>query len=151
MKFLHKELKWREFEKVCEEIIYSCVDESLYRVDFQRSRTYANGKDLRMDCHIAERRQGGKSLVVDFKHFPVASLHKGEILDTERYRIQCRASAAVIMYSYQSNFTNNFFDIADQYNMHTYEVDFSRTFKVKSMFRRLFSREEVFDPACYLR
>ncbi len=80
MKFLHPELTWREFERHCEDILFTCIDESKFRINVQYNRQYSDGQNFRMDCHIAERRQGGKGLVIDFKHFPVAKLNRHEIL-----------------------------------------------------------------------
>ena len=152
MKLLHPELTWREFENFCEDMIFSCVDETKFRVNIQHNRQYSDGSNYRMDCHIAERRIGGKGLVIDFKHFPIAKLNRNEVLTTENYRKRCRASAAVIMYSYQSNFTKDFFDITSRFNIHAVEIDFSRSFKIKKMLKNIFTKQQVlFDPAHFLK
>lgn len=152
MKFFHPELTWKEFEDHCEEILFSCVDQRNFRINIQHSRQYSDGNNYRMDCHIAEKRVGGKGLVVDFKHFPIAKLNRNEILTTENYRKMCKASAAVIMYSYQSNFTKDFFDVAKRYNIYTYQVDFSRISKVKGIVKGIFTKGGYkFDPGAYLK
>jgi len=38
MKFLHPKLTWREFERHCEDILFTCIDESKFRINVQYDR-----------------------------------------------------------------------------------------------------------------
>ena len=51
------------------------------------------------DLTPAERRQGGKAIVLDAKHFTVTPLNRNEVDTTDEYRKRTRASHAVLAVS----------------------------------------------------
>ena len=109
--FKEKEMKWREFEVRCGELIRKCFPDDKYRVECQRTMKY-DGRRMRMDIHIAERRRGGKHYVVDCKHFPIAILNEHEIQTTLEYKRYARAAKAIILVSASSNCPDEFVDSA---------------------------------------
>ena len=105
------QMSWREFEKFLETCIENALDGTSWRLTAQRGRSYVDvdggRKNLRLDFHIAERRQGGRSLVVDAKHYKTAYLRRHDADTVEDYRRRCRASEAIIIASPITNFTED--------------------------------------------
>jgi len=87
-------LTWKEYEILCISILEEMLDDSEYRVEYQKR---VAGSRRRIDISVAERRQGGRNFVFDAKHFPIADLSKNEIDSTEAYRRDVRGSQAVIL------------------------------------------------------
>jgi hypothetical protein len=116
-------MKWRDFEKFCEDLIYKWFDENEWRIDFQRKRSYCDGQNKILDCHIAERRRGGNSFVVDFKHFPTSKLPIKEIQTTLDYKKRCRASRAVLMISSESSEWGSFRGYAQKHDVLIHNVN----------------------------
>jgi hypothetical protein len=58
-------MSWRDFERQCEDLVKGCFSDREYRVQFNATKTYADGATKRMDIHVAERRQGGRHFVID--------------------------------------------------------------------------------------
>jgi len=96
-------LSWREFERIVEDVVHEAVDDASWRVATQPKRNYVKSGGetigLRLDVHVAERRQGGKGVVIDAKHFKVTPLNRHEIDSAEEYRRRCRASHALLAVS----------------------------------------------------
>ena len=88
--------EWREFEVRVEDACKS-MNDSLVRVAPQKA-TNLGGEDKRYDIHIAERRQGGKSVVLDAKHFS-KDLPKHEVETTLAYKTGGRASGVAVIIS----------------------------------------------------
>eukprot|EP00045_Choanoeca_perplexa_P022810 m.10942 g.10942 ORF g.10942 m.10942 type:complete len:133 (+) comp9719_c0_seq1:65-463(+) len=90
------EQTWREFERRVEAACSKLNDE-LVRVAAQKPAVHC-GLNKRYDIHIAERRQGGKSVVLDAKHF-TTPLPKHEINTTLKYKTDGRASGVAVIVS----------------------------------------------------
>jgi hypothetical protein len=94
---------WHQFEQFVIEQTKLTLDQTRWRVASQWGRKYLQ-KDgetigLRMDVHIAERRQGGRGIVLDAKHFTKVPLNKNEINTTEHYRRSTRSSLGIVVVS----------------------------------------------------
>ena len=110
--FGEEKMTWREFEKLCEELVTDTFHGDTWQVKIQPTRTYADSQTKRMDIEISERRQGGKHYVVDCKHFPTAVLNEEEIRTTLDYKRRSKASRAFILVSSASNCPQSFLNSA---------------------------------------
>jgi hypothetical protein len=99
----HADLSWRQFETLVETAFNEALDPTRWRVAQQWRKQYGDREgniiSVRMDIHVAERRQGGCGFVVDAKHFRVNWLPPHEIDSTVNYKRLCRASRAIIIAS----------------------------------------------------
>lgn len=109
-----QDITWREFELYVEDCLTSALDDSDWRISSQRAREYIdkNGSinNFRLDFHIAERRQGGLSVVLDAKHYKTSYLNKVDVMQVEAYRKSCRASDAIIVVSPITRFSEDLVD-----------------------------------------
>jgi len=71
--------------------------EPKFRASFQKAVVH-NGIPKRYDIHIAQKRQGGKAVVLDAKHFK-HPLPSHEVQTTHEYKTGGRASACAIVAS----------------------------------------------------
>src|SRR5262249_31846072 len=98
---------WHQFEQFVIEQTKFTLDQTQWRIASQWRRKYLqkDGEpiELRMDVHIAERRQGGRGIVLDAKHFTKVPLNKNEINTTERYRKSTKASLGIVVVSPVTN------------------------------------------------
>ncbi|MDP4537643.1 hypothetical protein Q3O60_15765 [Alkalimonas collagenimarina] len=108
------EMSWREFEVFLEGCIEQALAGTNWRLSAQRARSYvdANGgrKNLRLDFHVAERRQGGRSVVIDARHYKTAYLRRHDADAVDEYRRKCRAAEAIIITSPITCFSENLID-----------------------------------------
>jgi hypothetical protein len=109
-----QDVTWREFELYVEDCLTRALDESTWRVLPQRARSYKDNNggenNFRLDFHVAERRQGGISVVVDAKHYKSSYLNKSDVIQVEQYRRSCRASEAIIVLSPITKFSDDLID-----------------------------------------
>ena len=147
----HEEKKMTpgEFEQVCVDLVERCFPNDSYRIAFHPRRTYKDGVTKIMDIEIAERKQGGKSYVIDCKHFQVVALNEHEIDSTLEYKRRSKASAAIMLISGASEkFTPNFESYANSKGVHVIQVSTLnaalvnriRNITVKRELRRIVSR-----------
>ena len=90
------EQSWRDFERRVEAAC-SKLNNDLVRVAAQKPVVHG-GVNKRYDIHIAERRQGGKGIVLDAKHF-ANPLPTHEIQTTLAYKVGGRASGVAVIVS----------------------------------------------------
>ena len=132
-------MKWREFERYCEDLITESLDPDRYRITPQYIGEYA-GIIKRMDFHIAEKRRGGRAYVVDCKHFQVNPLPRGEIETTREYQRLCKASSSIILVSSVSDCPESFLEYAHDMGVEVISVDIGWRTRIP-LFRRLLGRE----------
>ena len=96
--------EWRQFEVNVEEVVAYALQplthrsgQPKFRASFQKAVVH-NGIPKRYDIHIAQRRQGGKAVVLDAKHFK-HPLPSHEVQTTHQYKTGGRASACAIVAS----------------------------------------------------
>ena len=115
-----REMSWRQFEMFVEDAIGRAVDEMRWRVIAQREKPYTTpGGDTvnkRLDLHIAERRQGGRSIVIDAKHYKKTDLNRQQIDSVEEYRRLCRASLGLLTVSEVTNIPRSVYDYIDKHS-----------------------------------
>lgn len=104
--------KWRLFELYAGDMVRLAVDPRVWRLTLQREQRYLDGGTLRMDAHLAERRPGGIGVVIDFKHFPIASLNRHEVDSVIKYKKYARASKVILLISESSHVLPSFVDHA---------------------------------------
>lgn len=113
------DMSWRQFEQFVEDVVADAVDGMSWRVVAQRQKPYATpGGDTvnkRLDFHVAERRQGGKGVVIDAKHFKRSNFNRQQVDSTEEYRRLCRASLAVLAVSDVTYIPESVYDYIDRH------------------------------------
>ena len=138
------DLTWRQFEILCESLIRESLDPQKWRIASQRRRQYADGETKIMDFHIAERRQGGRGIVIDCKHFPKAPLNENEIRTTVDYKRRSRASKAIILISSESNYDERFLQAARMNDVDVQVVSTQNAGRLKLLLDGLFGRKPLF-------
>jgi len=133
------EMSWREFEVFLEECIIKALSGTPWRLSAQRARAYVDAdgghKNLRLDFHVAERRQGGKSVVIDAKHYKTAYLRRHDADSVEEYRRKCRAAEAIIIVSPITNFSEDLIDYCfDELNIALLEANRSIVSNLRKVF-----------------
>ena len=92
-----------QFQRSVAERSQSALNPSEWRVRSPGRKKYLKpGREpvvLCPDLHIAERRQGGKAIVLDAKDFKHTPLNRNEVDTTDEYRKRTRASHAVLAVS----------------------------------------------------
>ena len=73
--------KGREFEDVCEDIIVSCFPTRYWVVDREWTASYG-----RIDFFVRRKGVGGRRLVIECKHMPVAGLRRMDVDQALRYK-----------------------------------------------------------------
>ncbi len=91
-----KPMKWRDFERVCEELVKRCFPNDHYRVRSQGILRRIKG---RMDILISERRPGGKRYVIECKHYPKSPLPKRAVKQVVNYKRKDKASKGILLIS----------------------------------------------------
>ena len=140
--FEPREMKWREFEKYCEDLIQQCFPNDKYSVKCHNKKTYPGGVIKIMDIKIAERRQGGKAYVVDCKHFPTATLSENEIQTTLSYKRLSKAAKAIILISEQSNCPDSFKKSAERQGVPVIRVKVT-DWSLVNRIRQIFFKAEI--------
>lgn len=138
-------MTWREFEKICEDLIHKSLDPEKWRIQYQRKKKYKDGATKIMDIHIAERRQGGRCIVVDCKHFPKAKLNRHEIESVLDYKKRSKASIAIMMISKDSRYDESFLAMAEEYGIKTLIVDPYDQKGLFSFFRKIFLQKNEIE------
>lgn len=147
MQFEQKEMKWREFEKHCEELVKRCFPDDKYRICCGEKRIYADGVAKIMDISIAERKQGGRHYVVDCKHFPIAVLNENEIQTTLEYKRRSRAAKAIILVSGESNCPDGFMRSAESQGVPVIRVEVTNWILVNKV-KEIFFKKEMWEALC---
>lgn len=80
-----KQVTFKQFESVCEELVGSCFPKDSYIFKCNETITYPDGVTKRVDIYITEKR-GWKRYLIDCKHFPIAPLDERAINRTLHYR-----------------------------------------------------------------
>lgn len=137
-------MNWREFELECQYLIRNSLNPNEYRIETQYSRDYS-GQNLRMDFHIAERRQGGKGYVIDCKHYQQGMIPAQEINSLLNYMNRCRASKGIILLSQDtvpSNaFINRWNEVSDKISVVVVRTD--RIGKLLNSMKLFFRKELI--------
>jgi hypothetical protein len=89
------EMTWGQFQRYVQDSTKAAVDTTGWR--FASNWRCTDGRCV--DVHLAERRRGGRGIVLDAKHFRSGPLTKHEVDTTVAYRKQTRASCAVLAVS----------------------------------------------------
>lgn len=111
-----------EFEIFCDNLIRETLDPVRYRITHSYRKTYEGQRSI-MDFHIAERRQGGCSYVIEAKHYTAASIQREDIDHVEEYRQKCKASMAIFLVSNVTTFSENMKQYAVNLNMRILRID----------------------------
>ena len=134
----HGEMTWREFEIHVENAFDQALDGDKWRIAKQWRRVYLNkeggARSVRMDIHVAERRQGGFSFVIDAKHFKVSPLSINEIDSTLEYKRMCRASKDIIIASNVTYIPLKIEEYANKNGVILLRADSVLIFKLKGLF-----------------
>ena len=120
----------REFEEYCENLIRESLDMNLYNLKYQRRKVYPSIGLTIMDFYISEKRQGGRSWVIECKHYQTAVLGQAQLRRAEEYRKRSKSSGAIMLISKGSNQTNIFQNQADELGIPVIEVDIGWKSKV---------------------
>lgn len=131
---------WKEFELFCIDVLERSIDPKKWRIKYQHSRKYSDGLNKSVDFHIAERRQGGNSIVVDCKHFITAAINRNEINTTLDYKRRCRASKAIMLISSVSKISDNILSYAEKNDVTVTKVDLPSKYKIISIIQKKFSK-----------
>ena len=90
-----------------------------------------------MDIHVAERRVGGRAVVVDAKHFKVAHLNRNEVETTFDYKRRSRAAATLIVVSGSTVVPDSVQAYADGLGVDIIEADDEFEYSIESYFEGL--------------
>ncbi len=130
---MHDQLSWRHFEQLVERAVTEALDPQVWRVATQWERRYRDGQLKRMDLHVAERRRGGRSVVIDAKHF-TRPLPKHEIDTTLDYKKRARASLAVLIVSSTTTIPKATQTYADKHKVIIIKLNNQSKKHIKSIF-----------------
>ena len=117
-----KQMTWRRFEQVCEELVESCFPKDSYKVKRNETVTYPDGVTKRVDIYITEKGGWEKRYLIDCKHFPIAPLDEREITRTLQYKRNSNASAAIMLISAVSNCPEEILGYAERRGLYVIQV-----------------------------